>query len=474
MSGILDNKSRMIDAILTSEGRRQMAEGDFKVSYVTFADADVAYEYDPVTGHVDPTNRIYLEACNLPQDQITFEANDAGKIKPFRAHDITVTAPDTFPGSTSKATLEEGRLVAYEMYHGRRIQVSSILEFPTDAAKGFTYSDTSMLTASILVDPNSKAGTISGSLSAPYFATIGTKGGLSARGFATAISGAINLLANNGGPTVFPTAAENIVYLDIGQMFSNTVLFTTGVLSSPIIIDEAQIGSKVISQEIQSAAFATQIQGILMSSLDNFLQLQTIATVNQLFDDKDFVLSKNEISFNLSDVQNVVCLSSMNKPPSVNEINSLFNDDKLSHVDNFLYLPPIVKTSDTVAPDKTDINNLKSLQRFLGNYPSWGDNENKLTYSTLKNQMLEFGISNHDIYFNKHSINNNIIGQFFEISKDSSVSKLDVIDFGEIYNPVNKTQEKVFFAGKVFLDNRGTACFVNMFTLIFSDEKGGL
>ena len=58
MSGILDNKSRMIDAMLTSEGRRQMAEGTFEVSYVTFTDSGVAYIPDPVNGHDDPTNKI--------------------------------------------------------------------------------------------------------------------------------------------------------------------------------------------------------------------------------------------------------------------------------------------------------------------------------------------------------------------------------------------------------------------------------
>lgn len=474
MSGILDNKSRMIDAILTSEGRRQMAEGTFDVSYVSFTDADVSYEYDPVGGHVDPTNRIYFEACNLPQDQVTFEANDEGKLKPLRAQDILIPAPESFPGSVTRATLSEGRLTAYQFYHGRRIQVSSIFGYPPDLNKGFVYSDTTSLTASILIDPSKKAGVISGSFSPPYFATIGTKGGLSAREFSIAISGAISLLTNNGGPAVFPTAAEDLVYLDIGQSFNDTTLFTTGVLSSPIIIDQSQIGSKIISQEVQSAAFATQIQGILTSSFDNFLQLQTLATINKLFEDQNFVLSTNEISFDLSNVQNTACLSSVKNPPSVNEINSLFNDDKMSHLDNFLYLPPIIKTSDTIIPNKSDINSLISRKRLLGNYPSWGDNEVKLSYTTLKKQLSEFGSTGRDIVFVNSSIGNNVIGQFFEISSDSSVTKLDVVDFGEMYNPEKKVQEKIFFVGKVFLDNRGTACFVNMFTLIFSSEEGGL
>jgi len=83
MSGILDNKSRVIDALLTYEGRRQMAEGNFVISYATLSDAFVVYEPSNVDGHVDPTTKIYLEAFNAPQDQITFESDDSGKLSPF-------------------------------------------------------------------------------------------------------------------------------------------------------------------------------------------------------------------------------------------------------------------------------------------------------------------------------------------------------------------------------------------------------
>lgn len=83
MSGILDNKSRVIDAIVTLEGRRQLAAGDLRVEYVSFTDAGTYYRGDVVSGSSDATTRIFLESCNLPQDQIAFEADDSGKLKPF-------------------------------------------------------------------------------------------------------------------------------------------------------------------------------------------------------------------------------------------------------------------------------------------------------------------------------------------------------------------------------------------------------
>jgi hypothetical protein len=85
MAGILDNKSRVLDAYVTQEGRRQIAQGELRIRYVTFSDADVYYGADAVAGAADVTDRVYLEPSNLPQDQIVFEADDSGRLKPFKA-----------------------------------------------------------------------------------------------------------------------------------------------------------------------------------------------------------------------------------------------------------------------------------------------------------------------------------------------------------------------------------------------------
>lgn len=84
MSGILDNRHRIMDTILTLEGRRQLADGDLRIRYVSFTDGTTFYKQDAETGADDATKRLYLEQCHLPQDQITFEADDSGRIKPFK------------------------------------------------------------------------------------------------------------------------------------------------------------------------------------------------------------------------------------------------------------------------------------------------------------------------------------------------------------------------------------------------------
>jgi hypothetical protein len=83
MSGILDSKSRVLDTVLTFEGRRQLALGGIDVAYVSFSDSAAFYKADIASGSADATTRLYLEACQLPQDVITFQADDSGNLMPF-------------------------------------------------------------------------------------------------------------------------------------------------------------------------------------------------------------------------------------------------------------------------------------------------------------------------------------------------------------------------------------------------------
>jgi hypothetical protein len=470
MSGILDKKSRVIDAILTVEGRRQMAEGTFDVSYVTFTDASVAYIPDPDQGHVDPTDKIYFEACNLPQDQITFEANDEGKLVPFRRQDIHLETPGkNVPSSYAQGSLVNGKLSVMQYHHGRRVKASLIEEDALDKDKGFTYSDVTGLTGSVLIYPSWTAGKTEVKSTDPFVAYVGTRGGLGPQEFALALSGAIASLSHVGGPSVFVEAINDSLYFDNSTTLKSLKIFATGTLSSPLVIEETAIGGNLLVDEVENASFASQIQGLLTSSFDNFKDLQTIASINRLFEDQGFELSTNELTFDMSKIGTMTLKALTDYPPSLNSIESMFSDSKFSHLDNFLYLPPIVKTSDSLIPDKTKIENLEPY--LLGDYPSWGDNLGKMSFGDIMSHLSNYQ-SQTPVYFNQTSLANNVIGQFFEVS-DGVVSKLDVVDFGDVMNDAQEMTSitnKVFFVGKTFLDNRGTTCFVNVFTLVFSKD----
>lgn len=475
MAGILDKKSRIIDAVLTVEGRRQLGEGTLSVSYATFTDGEVFYAPSSEYGHEDPTHRLYIEACNLPQDQIIFEANDEGKLNPLRNQTIYVASPGlNTSGSFSSATLKDGRLIATQVFHGRRIKVSDINQNFSDEAKGFIYSDFSGVTGSILINPYLKAGEISVSAptGGPYSCQVGTKNNLTRTEFAKQICNAINSLSSAGGPSVKSDVSYNTVYLApaptvVGDRFNLTY---SGTLSSPIVLEEAVVGGRILSEEIEASAFASQIPGILSSSFDNFLDLRLLSTVDRVMLDDSFSLSCNDVKFDISKISTTKIAALRQAPPEINAIDSLFSDDKLSRAENFMYLPPIVKVSDSIVRDKTNIESLKPY--LLGDYPSWGDNEKQLDYSGLSKQLADFEVQETDIV--NTSINNNIIAQIFEVS-NSGVSKLDVIDYGDVnsLSPDDERGDKrrVFFAGKVYVDDRGTSCFVNIFTFMLNKSR---
>lgn len=83
MSGILDVKSRIMDVVLTQEGRRQLAAGKFVPMFASFTDRHTFYEQDVLSGSADAAQRIYFEAGNRHQDQIIIEADDSGKLVPY-------------------------------------------------------------------------------------------------------------------------------------------------------------------------------------------------------------------------------------------------------------------------------------------------------------------------------------------------------------------------------------------------------
>lgn len=78
MAGILNNKNRVLDVILTEIGRDQMNRGEFEVSFVSFSDKGAEY-IDDGTGVASSINdRLFLEAFSSPADEIIPEIDNEG------------------------------------------------------------------------------------------------------------------------------------------------------------------------------------------------------------------------------------------------------------------------------------------------------------------------------------------------------------------------------------------------------------
>lgn len=442
-----------------------MAQGKYSIAYATFTDEGVSYIPDPINGHSDPTGKIYLEARNLPQDTITFTANDDGKLNPLRNGDIKLSNEGgTVPGTSSPATLANGRIEILSLINGYAIKFGEIRGVSSDEGKGFTYSDHTGTTGSILIKSNLPGGTWEITGSPHPIGRIGTRGGMGSFQFASTVSQVITLLSSSSGPKVRTNPQYGTLYIDPAEgSLTSSLLTPIGELSTPLTLIQPSVGGTLVSGEIDSPSFASQIVGLLTSSLDNFSEGYTLSTVDRIFGDENFTLSQDTITFDLSSISPTKLTSLTTSTPSLNSLESLFQDRKLSHLPNFSYLPPIVKVSESRSGDKRILENLTPYT--LGEYPSWGRNETPLTLGEVEEENSHYE-SNLPVRITRSSRKNRILSQTFEINQDGTVGKLDVVEGGKM------GEKTVFFIGKTYLDNRGTPTFVNIFTLLLSPIPG--
>ena len=240
------------------------------------------------------------------------------------------------------------------------------------------------------------------------------------------------------------------------------------------------INGKVISgsfgpgksfDQLTGSALLSKVDDLILSSTHgSFDKLSILKTVDPVFDDTEFKLSQNDITFNFTKFQ-PFNFSSLITPTTIipiNQADSFFQDKMLSNFNNFKYLPPVNKIT-----DKTNIEP-------LGQYPNLS--QQPLTWDQLYNDVLGHNEVNNletyqrkTIYFDKTTRESNLLCQFFEITNDS-IKKLVVIDFGEF--SVSRLQDgkpdpanhHIYFVGKIYNDDFGNATFINIFTLIFTDN----
>lgn len=144
MAGILDNKTRIMDVVLTDEGKRQITSGELKIEFATFSDGQTFYLGDIISGSDDAASRLYLEACSLPRDQIAFEASDAGSLSTFTGGDIEVSGDGTiYSGSASSrlSPISSGSIFASLVDTVLSSSINNFKNLQTIGTKGFFDSD---------------------------------------------------------------------------------------------------------------------------------------------------------------------------------------------------------------------------------------------------------------------------------------------------------------------------------------------
>jgi len=139
--GILFGKERIIDTILTQEGRNQLAEGGLKATFVSFTDSSAIYDSDTiVSGGLQAVNRFVLEATNRVQDQITISSNEQGLLETFVISD------------SSRFPIRQGQILSSS--NGNDITPVSASQFTSMAASTISSSIDNFKNLYILKSPD--------------------------------------------------------------------------------------------------------------------------------------------------------------------------------------------------------------------------------------------------------------------------------------------------------------------------------
>jgi hypothetical protein len=265
----------------------------------------------------------------------------------------------------------------------------------------------------------------------------------------------------------------------------------TGSISGDRIFDKDATATNTLKlSAVTGSAFSSTSQALMSSFTSHFKSHQVLGTFERR--GNEFELNTETISFAIS---NSVPFPDgpHGEKINVNDAEPFFTDSKLSHVENFMYLPPVNMDNspygnynDIVSRKKQNLESIKNelgrdgfqdftsqdglrRRRSKGGFRTdkIGDfdviNRRKLR-SPTKNILKQFKT----IYFDKTSEDNNLIIQIFEDGPDSKLIKLDLIDAGSFSDNTSTLfpERRIFFAGKVYFDDLNVPTFINIFTII--------
>jgi hypothetical protein len=153
MAGLLDPKSRVVDAILTSAGKSQAFSGGLRIRYVTFSDAGSKYQGDSNDIVIASSASLGLESFSTMWDNVVVETDESGYMLSFSGNDVTVT-PD-------------GKLI-----------VSGVIENPSDATSYYVSSSLQSLENLQIIASSEKSVNDPGLSAYPKSHTFSVKEGL--------------------------------------------------------------------------------------------------------------------------------------------------------------------------------------------------------------------------------------------------------------------------------------------------------
>ena len=287
---------------------------------------------------------------------------------------------------------------------------------------------------------------------------------------------------------------NNVIVLekdDSGKMIEFNFSPTGSIVGNDIFEKDTTVTSSLRLQAVTGSAFASSAKSIMNSFTSHFDSLQTLSTFEK--SGNDFELSTERINFAISNSVPFP-LGPHSETINVNDAEPFFLDSKLTHLPNFDFLPP-VNTDGSNYGQYEDIRSLKretlnDIKKYLGNEGFRDTNKEsgirlRKSNSRMRTDKVgDFDVINRvkltspydnsfkqykTVYFDKTSDQNNLIIQMFEDGPDSKLIKLDIIDAGSFFDKDSEfyPEKRVFYAGKIFIDDFNMPTFINIFTIIF-------
>ena len=215
-------------------------------------------------------------------------------------------------------------------------------------------------------------------------------------------------------------------------------------------IARAAADGKSLTQVITGSEVSALADDLCSSLTQNFKDMQIIGTFDPFDDSSDFEIFPESKTFTYSEYSSRRYGRRTRSYVNPKYAESLFQDDRLAHLPNYLYLPPVNRQSSGETSELGDYPNFRR-----GSIKSLADLMSKLRGKDF----VEFD-------FEETSRENNILVQPIEFRQDG-IKKLAIIDFGEFEDGDPESPGKrVFFVGKIYADSNGNSTYINIFTII--------
>ena len=422
MAGILDSKERLIDFILTQEGKRQAGIGQMRIEYATLTDYHTFYESELFEGEEfasDPGMRIFFEATNRYQDTIVPELVGGTVMNPIRTSEFLFDGKMVFREPERIGSTIRKRLVTGTQTTTYQSVIFANQTDPSIKVKIYYINQTSNTPVSI--------STINGASNQSEIE--------------------IHVKLTNG----HSTASQIISAFNSKISLNKFVSVSLAPNSNPSEI-QTFVGSKALVATIKSNDIAPNL---LKDISKNFIDQKILSTEDPFGDSGGFIASPKSASMTL-ELNPIFQKASSSGITNIETAPSIFADKRFSHLPNFMFMPPV------------NSSNSFGESTVLAIYPKLNEVE-EYTFDQIKSDVRNKDFIS--VTFEKTSRDNNLLCQWFESSPDN-FEKLSIVDFGEFDddNDITTPPKRVFFVGRIIKDKTGVETFLNIFTIIAENE----